>query len=171
MAGGVHMANVQDVANFFIEIGQAQAENGSGDPVTPLQLEKLLYFAQGWHLARFGKPLFDDDFKAWTYGLVIPDLYHKYKVYGRNGIMREGFPCAAERFTPDEYELLLDVAREYMRYSTSGLVQLSHEKGAPWDMTDNNGTIPKEAIKEYFLELEPLPSFDDFLDGYPVEVL
>lgn len=29
------MANVQDVANFFIEIGQAQAENGSGDPVTP----------------------------------------------------------------------------------------------------------------------------------------
>ena len=50
------MGNVQDVANFFIEIGQAQAENGSGDPVTPMQLEKLLYFAQVapceiWHAA------------------------------------------------------------------------------------------------------------------------
>lgn len=52
----LEVANVQDVANFFIEIGQAQAENGSGDPVTPMQLEKLLYFAQVapceiWHAA------------------------------------------------------------------------------------------------------------------------
>lgn len=165
------MANVQDVANFFIEIGQAQAENGSGDPVTPMQLEKLLYFAQGWHLAKFGTPLFEDDFKAWKYGPVIPDIYHKYKVYGRSGIMREGAPCAVEHFTPEEYKLLLDVAREYMRYSASGLVQLSHEKGAPWDKADSNGTIPKEEIKECFAGCDPLPSFDDLLEGYPVEIL
>lgn len=165
------MANVNDVANFFIELGQAQAESEFGDPVTPMQLEKLLYFAQGWHLARFGKPLFDDDFKAWKYGPVIPDMYHKYKMYGRNGIMREGVPCAADRLTPDEYELLLDVAQEYMRYSASGLVQLSHESGTPWDKTDINCVIPKGEIESYFSKLKPLQSFDDILDGYPVEVL
>ena len=85
--------------------------------------------------------------------------------------MREGAPCAVEHFSPEEYELLLDVAREYMRYSASGLVQLSHEKGAPWDKADSNGTIPKEEIKECFPGCDPLPSFDDLLEGYPVEVL
>ncbi len=165
------MANVQDVANFFIEIGQAQVENESGDPVTPMQLEKLLYFAQGWHLAKFGTPLFEDDFEAWQYGPVIPEMYRKYRIYGRNGILREGAPCAAERLSPEDYELLLDVAREYMRYSASGLVQLSHEKGAPWDSTGSNGTISKDAIKEYFSKCEPLSSFDDIIEGYPVEVL
>ena len=165
------MANVQDVANFFIELGQAQASKGCGDPVTPLQLEKLLYFAQGWHLARFGKPLFEDDFQAWDYGPVIPEVYQKYKVYGRNGIMREGAPCAADRLTPDEYALLLDVAREYMRYSAYGLVELSHEKDSPWDRARHNETISKEEIGKYFSMQEPLPSFDDILEDYPTEVL
>lgn len=165
------MATANDVANFFIEIGQAQAIAGTGDPVTPLQLEKLLYFAQGWHLARFAKPLFDDDFCAWELGPVIPDIYQKYKVYGRNGIMREGAPCASERLTEDEYGLLLDVAREYMRYSASGLVGLTHRKGAPWDAVARNSIIAKDAIEDYFAKCEPLESFDDILDGYPVEEL
>lgn len=165
------MASVQDVADFFIEIGQGQAEAGSGDPVTPMQLEKLLYFAQGWHLARYGTPLFEDDFKAWQYGPVIPSVYRQYSTYGRDGILREGAPCAAERLTGEEYELLLDVAREYMRYSAAGLVQISHEKDSPWDKTERNGTIPKEEMKKYFSGLDPLPSFDDLLDGYPTEEL
>lgn len=165
------MANVQDVANFFIELGQAQTANGTGDPVTHLQLQKLLYFAQGWYLARFGKPLFDDDIEAWTYGPVVPSMYQKYKVYGSNGIMREGAPNAADRLSPDEYDLLLDVAQEYMRYSASGLVSLTHQKGTPWDNAHIDSVIPKSEIKGYFSECKPLPSFNDILDDYPVEVL
>lgn len=165
------MAKVSDVANFFIELGQAQAETESGDAVTPLQLEKLLYFAQGWHLARYGKPLFEEDFCAWDLGPVIPSVYHKYKIYGRTGIMREGVPCAAECFTDEEFSLLLDVAREYMRYSAAWLVHLTHEKDTPWDRTERNSEICKDTIRDYFSSCEPLESFDDILDGYPVETI
>ena len=43
------MANVHDVALFFIEIAQEQSKKNLGDPMTNLRLQKLLYFAQGWH--------------------------------------------------------------------------------------------------------------------------
>ena len=56
------MAKVKDVARLFIDIAGQQAENGQGDGMTNLRLQKLLYFAQGWYMARYGKPLryFDD---------------------------------------------------------------------------------------------------------------
>lgn len=165
------MANVQDVANFFIELGQGQAEGGYGDPVTQLQLHKLLYFAQGWHLARFGEPLFQDEIEAWKFGPVVPYIYQKYKHYGRNGIMREGVPSAANNLTADEYALLLDVAQEYMRYSAAGLVALTHEPGTPWSEAAIDDVIPKSEIERFFSECTPIRSFDDLLDGYPVEVL
>jgi uncharacterized phage-associated protein len=59
------MAKVQDVARFFIDLAQHQNERNSGDLMTNLRLQKLLYFAQGWYLARFGKALFDEPIEAW----------------------------------------------------------------------------------------------------------
>ena len=53
------MADVQDVARFFIDLAKRQNDLERGDLMTNLRLQKLLYFAQGWHLARFGRPLFD----------------------------------------------------------------------------------------------------------------
>ena len=54
------MAKVQDVAKLFIGLANEQAEQNQGDLMTNLRLQKLLYFAQGWYLARYGKPLFSN---------------------------------------------------------------------------------------------------------------
>ena len=54
------MANVYDVADFFIDV----CNNSTDDQITNLKLNKLLYYAQGCHLARTGKPLFDDKIEA-----------------------------------------------------------------------------------------------------------
>jgi len=48
---------------------------------------------------------------------------------------------------------------------------MSHQPDAPWSHTAQSGEIPRQAIQAYFSKQEPLPSFDDLLDGYPVEVL
>jgi uncharacterized phage-associated protein len=53
--------------------------NQSGELITNLKLQKLLYYAQGWHLAHYGEHLFDDKFEAWVHGPVIPSIYRKYK--------------------------------------------------------------------------------------------
>ena len=66
------MANVHDVANFFIELGQAQAMSGSGHPVTHLQLQKLLYFAQGWHLPDLAGPCLMTISKRGRMALLYP---------------------------------------------------------------------------------------------------
>lgn len=39
----------------------------SGD----MQLQKLLYYSQAWHLAWTGRPLFDDTIEAWQKGPVV----------------------------------------------------------------------------------------------------
>ena len=48
-----------DVANFFITVGLMN----EGTEMTNARINKLLYFAQGWHLAKTGEPLFNE--KIW----------------------------------------------------------------------------------------------------------
>lgn len=154
------MANVFDVASLFVDLSQAQAECGMGDLMTNLRLQKMLYFAQGWHLARFGVPLFDDDLCAWTYGPVVKCVYDQYRCCGRNGIEMDTISDLDERFTPEEFALLLDVAREYDGVNTSKLVQLSHANGSPWCQTQKGEAISKQRIRDYFASLPPLMPFD-----------
>ncbi|MGI6695663.1 MAG: Panacea domain-containing protein [Christensenellales bacterium] len=156
------MAKVWHVANFFITLGQQQADSEKGDQVSNLRLQKLLYFAQGCYLARHGKPLFDDELCAWKFGPVVPEVYEKYKRFENGGIP------AAEEFTPedltpDEFALLLDVAREYDKYSTSKLISMTHQPGTPWAQTSQSQAIPIDIIKSHFDAMLPLASFEDAL--------
>lgn len=153
------MANVQDVAKFFIGLANEQANNDQGDLMTNLRLQKLLYFAQGWHLSRYGKPLFQDEIEAWKYGPVVPKIYETYRKNEKSGI--QGTLPDMSAFTEEEFELLLDVAREYDKYATSRLVSMTHKPGSPWDIIGGHGTISKKLIHECFNKERPLASFDE----------
>lgn len=164
------MAKAHDVARLFIEIAASRNKDGGGDLMTNLRLQKLLYFAQGWHLARYGKPLFNEPIDAWKYGPVVPAVYYEYNENGKNGIDGNG-DIDLSVFDENEYALILDVLREYDKFSTNELVSLSHVPNAPWSQTKQSSTIPQNEIQAYFAGKQPLPSFDDILDDYPVEVL
>ena len=164
------MAKVQDVARFFIDLAQAQAAHAMGDKTTNLRLQKLLYFAQGRYMARYGKPLFQADMAAWEYGPVVPEVYRAYKEFGSDGIS-EMEPVSMNAFTAEEYALLLDVARYYGTYATGELVHQSHVEGGPWaqvrERPEDGEIIPKEAIRAYFSTLPPIASFQqDTLPQY-----
>jgi len=66
-----------DAARWFIN----RADRLAGDDMTHLKLQKLIYFAQAWHLANTGEPLFREDMQAWTHGPVVPSVWHAYKQY------------------------------------------------------------------------------------------
>ena len=156
------MARVQDVANFFINLAQEQAQCDLGDLMTNLRLQKLLYFAQGSYLARYGKSLFDEELRKWDHGPVVESICRKYKVNGREGFMLdESFDENA--YTSEEMELLLDVAREYDKYSTGQLVGMTHERGTPWCYAEQNGVISKESIQSYFVKNASLKTFRDLM--------
>ncbi|MFS8119254.1 MAG: Panacea domain-containing protein [Microcoleus sp.] len=64
----------RDIANYFIWLAsQSDVE------INAYKLQKLVYYAQAWHLAIYGMPLFNADFQAWVHGPVIPDLLEKYQ--------------------------------------------------------------------------------------------
>lgn len=58
------------VANFIIKIAKQK-----GQKITNMQLQKILFFLQGYCLARYGKPLIDASFAKWQYGPAIKPLY------------------------------------------------------------------------------------------------
>ena len=76
------MASAHDVAKYFLSL----IDEDAGDTISNLKLQKLVYYAQGFHLALFDRPLFNEEVKAWMHGPVVPDLYHEYKIYGSNAI-------------------------------------------------------------------------------------
>lgn len=45
------------------------------EEVTPLMLQKLLYFIQGVYLALYGKPVFAEDCRAWIHSPVYPEVF------------------------------------------------------------------------------------------------
>lgn len=158
------MANVFDVANFFIDV----CNNSTDDQITNLKLNKLLYYAQGCYLARTGKPLFDDDIEAWQYGPVAPAVYRKYRAFDRLPIQRPDDDYNSKVFLPEELESLLDVMREYGKYTGSTLVSMTHKKGTPWSLAHIAGenVISKESMKKYFEE-HPVPSSDELFAKIP----
>ena len=161
------MANVFDVADFFIRI----ANQSEDDQMTNLKLNKLLYYAQGVFLARTGRPLFDNQIEAWPLGPVVADVYHKFKVCGKNPISSDE---DADRsvFTEEEFEALLDVMREYGQYTGSVLVSFTHRSGTPWSNTRDKGekVLDCGEIKDYFIA-HPVPHLEEKINIPQMEVL
>lgn len=52
-----------------------------GLTVSPLKLQKILYYEQAWHMVGFGRDntLFSCAPQAWVNGPVYPEIYHIYK--------------------------------------------------------------------------------------------
>ena len=135
---------VLDIARKLIKMADWDTANG-GDNMTNLKLQKLLYYQQGYHLAKFDTPLFDEDVEAWVYGPVVPVAYDYYKQYGSQILPVEG----EEMILPDEEEKLFEAYREF---SAIGLMNMTHRE-KPWMMAEphNRGTvISQQSMKAYF---------------------
>lgn len=138
------MADVMDVARYFLTLVNEE----EGDLMSNLKLQKLLYYAQGYHLAMYGEPLFDEEICAWQYGPVVPKVYHEYKQYGRQAIPKpENADFSA--LSSNARQLIEDVYEEYGQYEASVLMHFTHEE-SPWQYTTHNCVITHEQLKNYF---------------------
>ena len=71
------------IANFLLALDEM------GHALTPMKLQKLVYFSHGWHLAMLNSALIDENVEAWAFGPVIPSLYHEFKEFGNSPIDRK----------------------------------------------------------------------------------
>jgi uncharacterized phage-associated protein len=134
-----------DIANKIL----AEASSSdSGELISNMKLQKLLYYQQGFHLAYFGTPLFDEEIEAWMYGPVVPCVYEHFKSYDNRGIAYAG---DVKPLSEDEESLFNEVYRVYGKYSAIGLMEMTHNE-MPWKTTQVGvgNVITKDKMKTFF---------------------
>lgn len=145
------------IADYFLAVS-----NSTGELLSNLKLQKLVYYAQAWHLAMYnGKPLFDNEFQAWVHGPVLVELYNEYKYLGYKPIVKdeldESYIAKFERDFSEETVFLNKIIEEYLSLSAYQLERLTHME-EPWlkariglqpDEPSHN-IIWKEWMEEYY---------------------
>lgn len=138
------------VANAFIE----RSQRGELPDLTPMKVQKLLFYTQSWYL-RFnnGHPLFDDNFERWKYGPVIPSIYHELKPYGYHIVTNkissvmpgpQGLRIVTSEIDKndlDTIDLIDKISATYGRYSGSELSAMTHAEGSAWSLGSDDGSI------------------------------
>jgi uncharacterized phage-associated protein len=124
-----------------------------GDLTSHLKLQKLLYYAQGVHLALHNRPLFSDKIEAWQHGPVCPAVYRKYRDF-----TSEQLPVPSN-FDPSSLpkqarETLNEVHTVYGQFSAWRLREMTHNE-PPWKKNYREGfmgiEISHKDLREYFL--------------------
>jgi uncharacterized phage-associated protein len=139
--------NALTISKYFLSIPDEE----SGELVSNLKLQKLLYYAQGYHVAIFGvgSPLFKEKIYAWQHGPVVKEVYKHYSSFQGNALPKEKRPSL-----PDETVSFLDeIYRVFGRYAAWTLRDMTHRE-APWlkNFKSNvpNIEIPLADLAEYF---------------------
>lgn len=129
------------------------------EEVTPMALQKLLYFAQAFFHALYDTDLFIGDCQAWTYGPVYPEVYRQYSDCGCKPIPRPSPEMMEDfsEFTTREIVLMDTIVDVFGMYSGGILSRITHNE-RPWIETRGNlppndrsaATIDKKLIDDYF---------------------
>jgi len=141
------MASVLDVAKYFLE---------TLGPMSTWKLQKLCYYAQAWSLVWDEKPLFPENFEAWSNGPVCPQLFHEHKglFMISSGDLRKGDSSV---FDEEQKETLDVVSKDYGDKNPSWLRDLTHFED-PWKNARGNtplgarssAVITNNAMGEYY---------------------
>ncbi|MEX5287337.1 MULTISPECIES: Panacea domain-containing protein [Acinetobacter] len=70
-----------DVANYIIWYVNNKESKPLGS-LTPLKLQKILYYVTTSYLKKTEKLIINDSFEKWQYGPVVTDVYHCFKNHG-----------------------------------------------------------------------------------------
>jgi len=143
------MTTANDVADYLISLAHER-----GETVNNLKLQRLLYYAQAWHLGMFGTPLFPEKFEAWMTGPVIPALYWHFKP---SGIRPIPAPAAVPDLPGSVCRFLVEIAEDYLPIDEYDLDEMS-TRDSPWrtarvglDRGDpSRNEISEEEMRAYF---------------------
>lgn len=132
---------------------------------THLKLEKLVYLCYAEYLCDFNKVLFEDKIYAYRYGPVTKSVYDKYKGYGYKEIDENEIVIESISEMPAKSRILFaenglekiksidSTLNKYGNFSAAKLVEITHRKLTPWEVTGRglliNRIIEKDVILEY----------------------
>ncbi len=118
------------------------------EDITPLALQKLLYYIQGFYYAFSDQFMFEENCEAWVHGPVFRNVYDKYKEYKFDPIQ-----CSKnadfETFTVYEEAVIDSVIKYLSCYSGKTLEAFTHTEN-PWLLT--RGDLPAAVATDRVIE-------------------
>lgn len=149
----VQLANWFRINNYF-----ARKFDYNVDPITQMQVVKLLYFAYGRFLAKNNKRLFSSPILHLQYGPVVEEVHQRF----RGMVVLD--PDKPDKQAFEDYNLvssdveisnlLQKIDEDYSDYTASGLSRITHRAGSPWSMTEKGKPIEDQLIFDQFTRTE-----------------
>lgn len=148
------MVTANEIADFFISRSDPEA----GDVMTQLKIQKLLYYAQGWHLAAVDRPLFAEEVRALPHGPVVMEVLERFKGRQWNPIMPNEVDTDPELLEENpgvDFALLEEIWDEYGQYSAKWLENQTHTE-SPWidameeKKAGGSDLITHQAMRDFF---------------------
>ncbi len=133
------MSTIFQIADYIV--GQYSGYAGG---ITPLKLQKLLYYLKAWGVVA-GVPVVHENFLKWQYGPVNEDIYKKYKKCGASQIPSPDMKMK----TVDHKEFVDFVLESYAPYSALTLSALTHKED-PWVETAPQQVIKESLMKSFY---------------------
>jgi uncharacterized phage-associated protein len=142
------------VANYLISKSREAQQVPECSRMSPLKLQKILFFAQGWHLGIYGTPLFDEPIYAWRLGPVVEDVYATFRHFGDVNIAMTEWNAGtgSQVKKADDRSFLDRIFAEYATEDAFALVERTHNAD-PWiDAWANpySKLISTSAMQRYF---------------------
>lgn len=147
------MFSTNQIANYILwSVSQLD------DPITNLRLQKLVYYAQAWHLALYDKPLFDAPIEARERGSIQPDLWERFKEAEWRPVNCTPYFDGEKPDLPIETKEHLDEVMDvFLGYSSVNLETMIQNE-TPWKNAwsgtekdqDRVGIISHEDMREFY---------------------
>ncbi len=135
-----------------------QFSQQSPDGITPLKLQKLLYYIKVWTLVA-REPFVNAEFEHWDYGPVNREIYNYYKKYGNQPI----FPMevAQVEIRENQKEIIDFIVENYMSLDAFKLSEMTHTE-KPWKNTKQYEIIYDQLIYSYYIKQQFAKNFQPF---------
>ncbi|AYJ01535.1 hypothetical protein CWO85_03495 [Candidatus Phytoplasma ziziphi] len=117
--------NVFDIAKYFLN---------KDSSINKTKLQKLLYYSQGYFLAKYNTVLFNETIEAWIYGPVIPVIYAEIlfqETMKPNTNLNFDKSATNKNLTKEQKEILEQIYDEFYGLNSKELSKKTHEED-PW---------------------------------------
>ncbi|ORF36989.1 Panacea domain-containing protein [Snodgrassella alvi] len=142
------------VANSIIKLAK---DKGIND-LTPMKIQKLMYFAQFFYLKNFEDGvLIDDNFVRWRFGPVIPSLYYQLRSYGSGAfrnyirILTPKDEAIVYMMSDDDFiswYFLNEVFDKFGHLDVISLSVLTHRRDSSWSASAIDTVITIDDMKK-----------------------
>ncbi len=156
--------DAREVSNYILRVASESSRQ-----LTQMALLKILYYAHGWYLASYNKPLFRQPVEAWEYGPVVKVVRDAFKAFGKKPITSLAQRVDLEtgeiievssKLSGSDQDFVRSIFDAYARYDALKLSDMTHEKDSPWDRVWNTSEavgrlglrIRNEEIRSHFVK-------------------